>query len=107
VAIDLETITHAWENADGSTQDGRVIFTLSSQVDGATEDMTVGTQPINSDLLDGLLSQLLVPNVNSDLSPNGTYYWVREEIVGATPVEYPITVPTGGPWDLWVLREQS
>jgi hypothetical protein len=107
LAIDLETIGHTWEGSDGSTPNGRVIFTHSSQTDGATEATTVSTQPILSELVAGVLSQGLVPNVNDDLSPDGTFYWVREEIVGSTPVSYPITVPTGGPFDLWTLRQAS
>lgn len=105
--IDLEQITHGWENADGTTPDGSVSFVLSNQVDGATEGTTVGNRPIIATLVLGQLNVSIVPNVNPDLSPDGSYYWVTEAIVGWTPTSYPITVPTGGPFDLWALREAS
>ena len=107
MAIDLETITHSWENSDGSVPNGSVTFVLNSQVEGATESTTVGTRPIIAPLVLGAISQQLVPNVNEDLSPDGSYYTAFEAIVGSTPVQYPITVPTGGPFDLWTLREAS
>ena len=108
MAVDLETIEHSWINSDGSVPDGEITFTLSSQMDGATEATTVGTQPVISTLILGVLSQQLVPNVDSDLSPDGSFYWVQENVVGSTPVSYPITVPSGGgPYDLWSLREAS
>jgi len=105
--IDTEIVFHTWSNADGTVPNGRVVFTLSGQVEGAVQNTVVGGQPIHADLLDGYIQQQLVPNINSDLSPNGTFYWVSEQIVGSPPVEYPITVPTGGPFDLWTLRQQS
>ena len=107
MAIDLEVVAHSWENADGSMPDGSVTFVLSAQEDGSVESTTVGTRPIIAPLALGAISQQLVPNVNSDLSPSGTFYWVTEDIVGSTQVSYPITVPTGGPFDLWTLREAS
>lgn len=107
MAIDLETVTHTWMDPDGGTPNGSVDFVLSGQMDGATEDTTVDTHPITSNLVDGVLDQPLVPNVNSDLQPDGTYYWVTEHIIGSTDVSYPITLPTGGPFDLWTLRQQS
>jgi hypothetical protein len=107
MSIDLEVVGHSWENPDGSTPDGSVTFVLSGQEDGSTESTTVGTRPIIASLVAGAISQQLVPNVNSDLSPSSSFYWVTEDIVGATPISYPITVPTGGPWDLWTLREES
>ena len=107
MAIDLETITHAWMDPDGGTPNGSVTFVLSGQTDGATEDTTVDTHPVVSDLVAGVLTQQLVPNVNSDLMPGGTYYWVTEHIIGSTDVSYPITLPTGGPFDLWTLRQAS
>jgi hypothetical protein len=105
--IDLELITHAWNNPDGSTPDGRVVFVLSSSTEAVAEDTSITTQPINVDLITGYMTVELAPNVNADLTPDGTFYWVREEIVGSTPDSYPITVPTGGPWDLYALRQAS
>ena len=74
MAIPLETITHTWEDPDGATPNGSVQFVLSGQMDGATEDTTVSTRPIITPLVAGVLAQGLVPNVDDDLSPNGTYY---------------------------------
>lgn len=105
--IDSETIYHNWGDADGSTPNGDVTFVLNTQVDGSAQAETVSTRPIIATFSNGRVVQQLVPNVNSDLSPDGSYYTVTENIVGATPVSYPITVPTGGPWDLWTLRDQS
>lgn len=107
MAVDLETITHDWSDADGSTPNGSVTFVLSTSTEAVIEETSISTRPITATLADGEIAQQLVPNVNADLELDGSFYTVFENIVGATPQIYPITVPTGGPFDLWTLRQQS
>jgi hypothetical protein len=105
--IDLEWVNHTWENPDGSVPFGSIVFTLSGIRDDEGEETSVTAAQIIAPLIAGQMSQQLVPNVNPDLTPNGTFYIVRERIPGQAPQEYPITVPTGGPFDLYALRAAS
>lgn len=107
MAIDLETVGHNWSDADGETPNGRVTFVLNLSTEAASEDTSISTRPIIAPLLSGVIAQPLVPNVNDDLEPDGSYYVVTEDIVGATVQQYPITVPTGGPFDLYALKAAS
>lgn len=102
----LVTITHQWEAPDGSTPNGQVRFSLSAQSEGA-QGVTVDAAPVIATLIDGALSQSLMPNLDEDGNPDGGFYWVEEQVVGSTPASYPLTLPAGGPYDLWTLREQS
>ena len=74
-AIDTETIYRTWENSDGSTPQGTVTFVRKGQVSGSPQATSVGTRPIKTPLLSGQILQQLVPNVNPDLTPDGTCYW--------------------------------
>ena len=102
----LVTVTHQWENADGSVPNGSVSFTLNSQSEGA-QGVTVDTQPVIAELVNGAISQELVANVDQNGDPDGSYYTVVESIVGSVVTQYPITITPDGPTDLWALREIS
>ncbi len=89
------TVTHTFENADGTAASGSIEFTLTNiMTNGAT---TLVPASITANLNgSGQLSQALTSNADTGTIPTTTQWRVDLRILGAQQQTYFITVPTGG-----------
>lgn len=89
------TVTHTFENADGTPASGAVTFTLTKRMTNGTTTIVPSeiTANLNSE---GKLSQALTANDDPGTIPSDAQWRVDLRILGAPSEPYFITVPTGG-----------
>lgn len=107
MAFSTVSITHGFQNPDGSAASGTVEFTLEKRMTNGTT--TVLPWSITATLsATGTISQALVANNDSGTVPADATYRVDIRILGASQETYWITVPTnGGSVDLGTLLPQQ
>lgn len=89
------TITHTFENADGTAGSGAIQFTLSAMMTNGTTSIVPAeiTANLNSS---GVLSQALTSNIDPatvPAAPQSTQWRVDARVLGAQVQTYFITVP--------------
>lgn len=95
MSFSTATITHTYENADGTPASGQVKFTLTRAITNGS--ITIVPASITAALSSsGVLSQALTANNDSGTFPTDSQWQVYVEILGAKVEEYTILVPTGG-----------
>ena len=89
------TITHAFQNADGTPASGTITFALSGRMTNGTTTIVPAeiTAALNSS---GQLSQALTSNLDSGTNPQTTSWTVTMRILGSSQEVFSIVVPTGG-----------
>lgn len=89
------TISHSFENADGTPASGSITFALSGRMTNGA--LTIVPAEVAANLNgSGQLSQALTSNVDSGTSPQTTSWTVTMRIQGASQEVFSIVVPTGG-----------
>lgn len=101
------TITHTFENADGTAASGVIEFTLTKRM--SQPGTTIVPASISASLnSSGQLSQALTANNDTGTIPDDARWRVDFRILGAEQESYFITVPTGGGTvDLYTLLPQN
>lgn len=108
MAFTTPTITHHFQNANGTAASGSVVFTLTKRMTNGTTTVVPGT-PITA-TLDGSgdLSQTVVANGDVGSIPSDARWQVDLKIAGAPEDQFYITVPSGsGSVDLGSLLPQD
>lgn len=89
------TVTHTFENADGTPASGSIEFTLTKRMTNGT--LTIVPASITANLNgSGALSQALTSNVDAATIPQDASWRVDFRILGAQQETFWIVVPTGG-----------
>lgn len=87
------TVTRDYDLADGTAPAGVVYFTPSDWL--VNNRVTIAPAPVAAELdVDGRVTISLVTNTASGTTPTGSYYAVREVIVGQPQRSYRITIPS-------------
>jgi hypothetical protein len=87
------TVTRDYSLADGAPPTGTVYFTPSDWL--LNNGVTIPAAPVAAPLdAAGRISVDLATNTDSDTTPAGSYYTVREEITGQPVRSYQITIPS-------------
>lgn len=95
MAFTTATITHTFQNADGTPGSGSVEFTLTKRMTNG--NITISPSSITANLdASGKLSQVLASNKDVGTLPEDAEWRMDWRILGAEPEEFFITVPTGG-----------
>jgi hypothetical protein len=95
VAFSTATITHVFQNGDGSAATGSVTFRLTKRMTNGTT--TVLPTEITANLNpSGALSQALVANNDTGTVPGDAQWICTIRVAPAQVEEYAVTVPTGG-----------
>jgi hypothetical protein len=95
VSFSQATISHSFENADGTAASGSITFQLSKRITNGTT--TIVPAEITANLNgSGALSQALTSNVDVGTVPSDSTWIVSMRILGASVEEFSIVVPTGG-----------
>lgn len=95
MSFSVATITHTFQNADGSSASGTVTFRLTKRMTNGTT--TVLPTEITATLSPtGTISQTLTSNVDSGTVPVDAQWICTIRVVPAQIEEYAIVVPTGG-----------
>jgi len=89
------TITHTFENADGTPASGSVTFTLTGRMTNGTTTMVPASVTANLNA-SGQMSQVLTSNVDPGTTPQDTQWRVDLRIQGAKEESFFIVVPSGG-----------
>lgn len=88
------TITHQFQNADGSPAIGEVEFSLTKGM--TNSGLTILPIAVTADLDgEGNLSQTLVSNLDAGTNPQDSYWRVDLRLTGIEPQTYFIQVPVG------------
>lgn len=89
------TITHTFENADGTAASGAIQFSLTGRMtNGSTSIVPASiTASLNGS---GALSQVLTSNLDAATIPQDTQWRATFRIMGAEEETFVITVPAGG-----------
>lgn len=99
MAFTEATVTHTFKNADGTPASGSIIFTLSERMTNGGVTIVPATVTANLNA-EGKLSQKLTANNDTTTTPQHARWRVDFHIIGEPeppmPLEYFITVPTGG-----------
>ena len=95
MAFSQATITHTFQNADGTPGSGSVTFQLSKRMSNGTIDILPGeiTANLNGS---GVLSQALTANNDPGTIPTDATWIVTLRLLGDSTATYSIVVPTGG-----------
>lgn len=94
MAFTAVTVTGKFEGESGAAASGTLTFCLTETM--ANSDVVVAPAPIVVDLdASGSFSQTLLANDDTGTTPPGVMYGVTEQITGAEPRDYFITVPSG------------
>lgn len=101
------TVTHVFQNADGTAASGSVEFTLTKRM--SQPNLTIVPTSITATLSgSGALSQSLTANNDTGTIPDDVQWRVDIRILGMDAESYFITVPTGGGTiDLYTLLPQN
>lgn len=103
MAFTQTTVTHTFENADGTAASGSITFSLLDiMTNGA---MSLVPAEITANLSgSGVLSQALTSNLDTGTAPATTQWRVDLRILGASQQSFFIVVPVGpGSVDLFTL----
>lgn len=95
MAFSTATLTHAFQNADGSAATGIVTFTLTKRITNDTTTVLPATIPSNLNP-SGQLSQVLTANNDAGTVPTDSQWRVDIRVAGSQELTYYIIVPTGG-----------
>lgn len=107
MAFTTQTITHKFENADGTAASGSIEFTLSGRMTNGTTTIIPASITANLDS-NGNLSQALTSNSDAGTVPTDQQWRVDIRLLGASEEQFWITVPVGpGTTDLGPLLSQS
>ena len=91
MAFTTVTLTGTFKDAAGVAQAGTLTFTLTAGV--ANSGQTVAPSPITVTLNgSGAFSQSLIATDDAGTTPQGVQYGVTEQISGAQPRDYFITI---------------
>lgn len=95
MAFTTATITHSFQNADGTPASGSVNFALAQRMtnSGTTILPTEVTATLSAQ---GAISQVLAANTDTGTVPAGAQWRVTLRILGMAPEEFFIVVPSGG-----------
>ncbi len=89
------TITHSFENADGTPASGAITFTLTKRMTNGA--LTIVPAEITASLSpEGKISQTLTSNKDAGTVPEDTEWRVDFRVLGAPTETFFITVPSGG-----------
>lgn len=92
MAFTTVTITRDYDLATGASPSGRVVFTPSDWL--VNSGVVVAAPGIATPLdPDGKISVSLVANTDPATAPTGSYYTVREEILGQPRRSYRVRIP--------------
>lgn len=100
------TVTHSFENIDGTPGSGTVSFWLSKRMTNGTQTF-VPSEVGASIASDGSLSQALPSNADPDTIPADAMYRVDIRVQGAEQESFFITVPATASVDLGTLLPQQ
>lgn len=108
MAFTTPTVTHTFQNPDGTPASGSVVFTLSKRMTNGTTSVVPGvtvTSALNSS---GQLSQALFANTDTGTIPSDAQWRVDIRIGTIDDGPYFIVVPSGiGSVDLGALLPQQ
>lgn len=105
ISFSTATITHMFEQADGTAASGSIEFTLTKRM--SQSGVTIVPSTITATLVSGALSQQLTANNDPGTIP-GDATWRVDIRLDSDPLTYYITVPTGGGTiDLYSLLPQG
>lgn len=94
MAFTAIVITGTFESESGAAASGTLTFTLTRAM--ANSDVVIAPAPIVVTLDgSGHFSTTLLANDDASTVPQGVQYGVTEQITGAEPRDYFITVPSG------------
>jgi len=94
MAFTKRTITHTFENADGTPSSGRITFTLTKRMTNGNKTITPSAIAVSLPT-SGQLSVELFANNDSGTLPEDAQWKMELHILGADPEEFFITVPSG------------
>lgn len=95
MAFSTATITHTFENADGTPASGSITFRLTDIMTNGVVSLVPMSITKNLDN-SGNLSQVLTSNADATTVPTTTQWEVDMRIAGASQQTFFIVVPTGG-----------
>lgn len=95
MSFSTATVTHSFQNADGTPASGSITFALTKRMTNGTT--TIIPAEITANLnAQGQLSQALTANNDAGTVPADAEWAVTFRILGASMEEFFIVVPTGG-----------
>ena len=104
MAFTQRTVTHNFQNADGSPASGTVTFALTRRMTNGATTIVPAAEVTGTLNGTGQLSVSLAANNDTGTVPTDAGWNVTLRIAGARQEEFLITVPTGtGPVDLGSL----
>lgn len=95
MAFSTATITHTFENADGTAGSGSLTFTLTKRMTNGTTTLIPSSITANLNA-SGQLSQSLTANNDAGTVPQDAQWRVDFRLLGAETETFYIVVPTGG-----------
>ena len=94
MSFSTRTVTHLFQNADGTAASGRLVFTLTGRMTNGTTTIVPAEVSANLDNT-GAISVSLTANNDTATVPTDTQWRVDFRILGADPETFYIIVPTG------------
>lgn len=95
MSFTVRTITHTYLNADSTPASGKVTFDLSGTMSNGGTTI-VPSEVVASLDVTGAISVSLAANDDTATLPTGVQWLATVRILGSTPVETAITVPSAG-----------
>lgn len=103
MSFTTRTVTHTFQNADGTPASGSVTFALSDRMTNSGTTV-LPTEVVGSLNGSGQLSVVLTANDDAGTVPTGAQWRVTFRILGASEEVFSVTVPNGsGTVDLGTL----
>lgn len=95
MSFSVATITHTFENADGTPASGSIEFTLTTRM--TQPGVTILPASITANLsATGELSQALTSNQDPGTIPGDALWRIDLRLLGAPAEQFFISVPSGG-----------
>ena len=87
------TVSGTFKSPDGTNCEGRVTFQLGESLQDTAGDVIATREPVIEVLSSGTFSTTLYATDDTGVTPTGVTYTVTEEITGAPPRVYEISLP--------------